>query len=82
MSTQDANEALLEAFKLRNEALGGTAKGIAVQIGLMSGISVRRDGTRQKKHWKLTAQVATVLAFSFLRPRDTKVYAPKVRPVC
>ncbi|KAL1412499.1 hypothetical protein Q8F55_000244 [Vanrija albida] len=58
----DVNNALSEAVELRNQALGGTAKGVAVQIGLMSAISV-----------------ATVLAFSFLRPRDTKVYAPKVK---
>jgi hypothetical protein len=53
-----------------------SVKAVGSQLVLMTVISVRRSLTAFEL---ANCQVGTLLAFSFFRPREKKVYAPKVR---
>lgn len=56
-----------------------TVKAVGSQLALMTVISVSRDIPKYLRGIEQAdIQLATVAAFSFFRPREKKVYAPKV----
>lgn len=59
-----------------------SVKAVVIQLVLMTSISVCQVCSFDHKHRTDHVQTATILAFSFFRPREKKVYAPKVRPGC
>lgn len=56
-----------------------SVKAVGSQLVLMTIISVSQVlCTSAPSSCQLTVQIGTLLAFSFFRPREKKVYAPKV----